>query len=113
MTDSIHIQSLTTMAIIGIHEWEQKIRQKLLIDITLYLDLRACQDDLNNSVDYASLCEVVTNFIESQSFRLIETVAEQVITLIKERFGVTRVQLTVSKPHAVNNARNVAVTLIR
>ncbi len=113
MTDILHITGLTIKTRIGIHEWEQRILQVLLIDIRIDIDLSACNNRLENTMDYDALCQRVTTFVESQNFSLIETVAEQVAELIKEDIKVTKVMVSVSKPHAVKNATNISIIVNR
>ena len=98
---------------IGVHDWEQRISQKLLLDISIPVDLSRCNDELSNTIDYDALCQCVTTFVESNAFTLIETVAEQVAQLIKETFNVAQLTVSVSKPHAVKNAGNICVTVNR
>lgn len=111
--DSLIIQSLSVQTQIGVYAWEQKIKQQLLIDITIPSDFRACNDELSDTLDYDALCKQVTLFIESKSFQLIEYVANSVAQLIKDAFGVEQVTVAVAKPHAVKNAGMVKVSVTR
>ena len=111
--DLIYISALSTMTHIGIHAWEQKIKQQLLFDIQIPIDLTKCNGQLINTIDYAKLCEYITTFVESNAFSLIETVAEKVAELIKKEFNVMQLTLSVSKPRAIKNAGNVSVTITR
>jgi dihydroneopterin aldolase len=111
--DQLNITGLSVSTKIGAYAWEQRINQRLLIDITLSLDVSNCLDDLDKTIDYAALCQKVTAFVESKSFVLIETVAEEVAQLIKESYLIEHVTIRVSKPHAVKNANNVSITVIR
>ena len=113
MIDTLRISALSINTRIGVHEWEQRISQKLLLDISIPVDLSTCNNELTNTIDYFALCQRVTEFVESNAFTLIETVAEQVATLIKETFKVTNLTVTVCKPHAVGNAGNICVTVSR
>ncbi len=113
MNDSLRISALNISTRIGIHEWEQRILQKVLLDIHIPLDLSACNNDITKTIDYAALCQCVTEYIESNSFSLIETLAENVAELIKTTFNVATLTLSVSKPHAVNNAGNICVSISR
>ena len=113
MTDILSISSLSIATHIGVHDWEQRILQQLLLDISIPIDLSCCHNELANTIDYDALCQNVTAFIESNSFTLIETVAEQVAARIKEAFHVSQVTVSVSKPHAVKNAGMVRVTVTR
>lgn len=111
--DSLSITALSANTRIGVHAWEQRISQRLLLDIHIPADLSACDDDINKTLDYDKLCQEVTKYIESNSFNLIETVANSVAKLIKEEFNVTEVRVSVSKPHAIKNASDVRVTVVR
>lgn len=113
MKDSLRITALSVATQIGIHAWEQRITQKLLLDITIPVDLSTCNNELANTVDYEALCQLVTTFVESNAFTLIETVAEQVAQLVKDAFNVSALTVSVSKPHAIKNAGNICVTVNR
>lgn len=111
--DTLHIKALKVSTKIGVYSWEQRINQQLLIDMSINTDLSACNEDINNTIDYAALCETVTHFVESNSFQLIETVANEIAALIQNQFKVTQISVTVSKPHAIKNAANIEVTVNR
>ncbi len=113
MTDTLRISALSANTRIGIHAWEQRISQKLLLDITIPIDLNEFNNELANTLDYDALCQSVTTLLESQAFGLIETVAEQVASHIKNTFNVKQLTVSVSKPHAVKNAGNICVTITR
>ena len=111
--DNIQISKLRIETRIGIHAWEQKILQTLLLDIYIPLDLSICKNDLNNTIDYARLAEECTNYIASHAFTLLETVAEQLAKHLKNCFAINSVTICVSKPHAICNAANISVTITR
>ena len=111
--DMLRISKLSTMSRIGIHAWEQRILQSLLFDIEIPSDFSTCEDQLEKTIDYDQLCQRITVFVETNAFKLIETVAEKVAQLIKEEFHVDAVTVCVSKPHAIKNAGNVSVTIKR
>jgi len=111
--DKLDILALSVNTRIGIHAWEQRISQRLLIDISMSTDLTTCKNKLANTIDYDKVCERVTTFLESNAFTLIETVAENLAQLIKEEFKVTQLTVRVSKPHAIKNAGNISVSIDR
>ncbi len=111
--DSIQIKALTVATHIGVHAWEQKILQRLSIDITIPSDFSQCNDTLANIIDYERLCHFVTNYVESNSFQLIETVADKLAALIKAEFNIAQLTLSVSKPQAIKNAGDIRVTVNR
>jgi dihydroneopterin aldolase len=113
--DMLYISGLEIDTIIGIHDWEQNIKQTLVIDIEIACEITqaAETDDISKACDYAAISEHVTRFVESNHFQLIETVAEQTAQLILREFKVPRVKLCISKPGAVGNAQNVGIRIER
>ncbi|MFC3908523.1 dihydroneopterin aldolase [Legionella dresdenensis] len=111
--DNLIITGLAVETRIGTYEWEQHINQKLLLDLVIPIDCANCEEDLSKTLDYARLCECITNYIESNSFQLIETVAERVAALVKSEFHVETVSVKVSKPNSVKNAANIQVAVTR
>lgn len=111
--DSLNIKALSVATKIGVYAWEQSIKQQLLLDITIPADFSACEENLANTVDYDALCKRVTEFVESQSFQLIETVADKVACLIKQEFKIIQLSVAVIKPHAVKNAGTIQVVVNR
>ena len=111
--DTLNIKALNVATKIGVHAWEQRINQQLLIDITIPGDFSACEDNLANTIDYGVVCQTVTEFVQSKSFQLIESVADSVAHLIKQEFKVTQLTVAVSKPHAIKNAGTIQVVVNR
>ncbi len=113
MQDQLEIIGLTVLTHIGVYAWEQRIRQTLRLDLTIPMNTALTNDTLASTLDYDALCQCVTQFIEDQSFQLIETVAENVADLILTTFHVPHVHVCVTKPHAIKNAEHVRVSIHR
>lgn len=113
--DMIYIKGLKVDTIIGIYDWEQRTRQRVVLDINIELDLShaAKTDDISNTCNYASISEQVTEYIQNSHFQLIETLAEQTAELIFRQFAIPKLSLRVSKPGAVGNADAVGVLIER
>lgn len=111
--DSLEIKALSVMTCIGVYSWEQKIAQRLLIDIIIPSDFNGCNDELAQTLDYSKLCQTVTEFVESNRFNLIETVASRIAELIKNEFKVAKLTVSVAKPGAIKNAADIRVTITR
>jgi len=111
--DTLIITALSVNTQIGVLAWEQRIKQKLLIDIAIPMDFTQCEDDLAKTIDYSELCKAVTDYVESKSFQLIESVANEVASLIQQKFNVSEITISVNKPHAVKNAGAIQVVANR
>lgn len=112
--DSLEIKRLKVNARIGVHEWEKRIIQPLYCDISIPISFNDLNDDnLGSVLDYALLCQKVTAFVESTQYQLLETLANQLAIFIKNTFGLTKVTVSISKPHAVENAGDIQITVHR
>lgn len=111
--DTLKINSLSVHTKIGIYEWEQRINQNLILNITIPFDFSRCEDKIEDTIDYDAVCQLITEYVESKSFQLIETVANEIATLIKQHFNVNSVTVSVSKPHAIKNAGPIEVIVSR
>jgi dihydroneopterin aldolase len=113
--DIVFIEQLNVITTIGAFEWEQTIQQKLVFDIELAWDNRksAKSDDVNDCLSYADVSDAVIEHVTSQSFALVERVAEEVANLLMTRFNTPWVKIKLSKPGAVVHAANVGVIIER
>jgi len=115
MGDVIFLRDLKTETVIGIYDWERKIRQTLSFDFEFPGDIRraAKSDHIDDTLNYKSVAKRVLAFVETTEYQLIETLAEHVAQLILREFGIEWVKVTVSKPGAVRGSRDVGVTITR
>jgi dihydroneopterin aldolase len=100
---------------IGVYDWEQEIKQKLVLDIEMAHDNRPAgkSDDVTDALDYSQVSEAVITHIEQGRFLLVERVAEEVAEIIMSRFAVPWVKIRLAKPGAVAQARAVGVVIER
>jgi 7,8-dihydroneopterin aldolase/epimerase/oxygenase len=113
--DKIFIHALKTEAIVGIFDWERQVKQTVLIDIEFSADIRkaALSDSIDDTLNYKGVAKRVLTLVEVSSFHLVETLAERIAMLILQDFGVAWVSITLSKPGAIRNSRDVGVMLER
>ncbi len=113
--DRVFLSKLEIEAVIGIHPWEREVRQRLVLDLELATDASAVAagDDIALAVDYSAVAERVTAFIQQGEYRLLETLAEETATMLREEFGVGWLRLRVGKPGAVPAAEAVGVEIER
>ena len=113
--DTVFIEQLEVVTTIGAYDWEQDIKQKLVLDIEMAHDNRPAgkSDDVNDALDYAQVSQAVLGHIENGQFALVERVAEEVAELIMTRFSAPWVRITLTKPGAVPQAKGVGVVIER
>ena len=113
--DIVFIRDLQVDTVIGIYDWERKIRQTISLDIDMATDIRkaAKTDNIDDTLSYKSVAKRLIAFIESSDYELVEALAEKICSIIREEFNVPWVRLTLHKPGAVRGARSVGVTIER
>lgn len=101
MSDVIKISGIEAKGFNGVLEKERKRGQKFLVDVELYLPLKNLNDQLNKTVNYAEVAQVVKNQITGDPRMLIETLAEDIAREILKKFKrIKRVKVVVHKPNA-------------
>ncbi len=115
MTDHVFIEGLEIDTLIGIYDWERRIRQTLVLDIEMAFDNRvpAATDDIALTLNYKSVSKRLIEYVGQSSFGLVETLAERCAQIILDEFAVSKVRLKLSKPGAVRGARAVGVMIER
>lgn len=114
--DKIIIQGLKTKCIIGDYDWERKRPQKIILDLELETDLErvAKKDELTpDMLDYSRLAKEVLHLVEKSSYRLIETLAEEIAKLCLKKFPIESVKITLAKPAAIKAAGAAIVEIYR
>jgi len=113
--DTIFLRGLEVQATIGIFEWERGAPQTVMIDLEMASDVAraAAADSIDATLNYRTVAQRLVAFAEASQFALVETLAEALARIIITEFDVQSVRLSVSKPGAVDNARDVGVTIER
>lgn len=113
--DKVFIEQLEVITTIGVYDWEQEIKQKLILDIEMAHDNATAgkSDDVADALDYSKVSEAVLNHIENGRFLLVERVAEEVAAIIQQQFNVPWVKIRLAKPGAVPQAKSVGVVIER
>ncbi|HET7932412.1 MAG TPA: dihydroneopterin aldolase [Rhodanobacteraceae bacterium] len=113
--DVVFIEGLSIETVIGIYDWERRIRQPVVLDIEMGFDNTrpAASDAIGDTLDYKAISKRLIGFVEAASFQLVETLAERCAAILREEFGVAWVRLKLSKPGAVRGAKAVGVVVER
>ena len=113
--DIVFIRDLRVDAVIGINEWEQRIKQTVRIDLEMGADVRgaAQSDAIEDTLDYKTVAKRVIAYVEASRFGLIETLAERLAELLLEEFDIPWLRVTLGKPGAVRGSREVGVIIER
>jgi len=111
--DIIFIKRLKIETYLGIYDWEQIKKQPIVLNIKIGLNNKAMTtNNINDTINYKDVYEKIIAFVETGKIHLIETLAEQVASLILENFSTNYVKIQITKPKALKNAI-AGITIVR
>ena len=116
--DRIFLRGMRFMACHGVLPHEREVPQPFEVDVEMGLDLRAAgeSDDLDDTVNYAEVYDVVSTVLTVTAKKLIEALAEEIAEDLLRDFDALRwVRVTVHKPAAPIDGifSDVGVTILR
>lgn len=107
----IRIKNLRLRTVIGIFDWERKIKQDVVINVTYRLDGSAVRevDAIESTVDYKSLTKTIIYEVERSEFFLIEKLAQHVLGIVMRNDRIVEAVVEVDKPNALHYSDSVSV----
>ena len=113
--DIVFIEDLRIETVIGLYDWERRVRQTLSFDIEMAFDntAAAADDDIALTLNYKEVSKRLIDYVGASRFGLVETLAERCVAIIREEFAVRWVRLKLSKLGAVRGAKAVGVCIER
>jgi dihydroneopterin aldolase len=114
-TDVIFLTGLTTDCIIGIWDWERRVKQKVVVDLEMAADIAAAAatDSIADTLDYKKVAKRLLQFIAESEFQLVETLTERIAELVVTEFGVSWVRVRLNKQGAIRGSRDVGIQIER
>ena len=113
--DLLHIHDFKIMTIVGMHTWEQQTQQSVMLDIDIACDCKelAQTDQIDQAINYDTVCEYLLTHFKEEKTALIETLAEKIAQSLLRLTGSSEIYLKLSKPGATRYAKTIAVSLHR
>ena len=113
--DIVFINVLRVETIIGIYDWERKVRQTISLDLEMGTDIRksASTDAIEDTLNYKAVAKRLIAFVEESEYQLVETLAERIAEIVLDEFDVPWLKLTVHMPGAERGSRDVGVMIER
>ena len=101
--DEIRIDMLEVFAHHGVLEEERQKGQVFYVNAVLYTDIHTAgrEDNLFYSVDYSEVCQFITEWMQKNTFQLLETVAEKLSKAVLIKYDkIVALDLEIRKPQA-------------
>ncbi len=113
--DIIYLSELKIETVIGIWDWERKIKQEVVINLEMGADIaRAAEtDQIDDTLNYKAVAKRLIQYVGDSEFQLVETLAERIAGIIRDEFDVPWVKVKINKRGAIRGARDVGVLIER
>ena len=88
--DIIYLSELKIETVIGIWDWERKIKQEVVINLEMGADIaRAAESDqIDDTLNYKAVAKRLIQYVGDSEFQLVETLAERIAGIIRDEFDV-------------------------
>ena len=99
MKDRIFIKNLTLLSRIGLTKRERQRKQKVIVDLEIFVDLRDAgrTDDMGRTINYKKILEQAKKIASVREYKLLERLAEDIASNLLETFPADRVEVTLKK----------------
>ena len=113
--DIIYLRDLRIDAVIGVYDWERRMKQTVILDLEMAADIgkAANSDHIDDALNYKAVAKRLIRFVEESEFELVETLAERIAEIVLGEFNVSWCRLTLNKKGAVRYVRDVGVIIER
>lgn len=113
--DIIFLGGLEVETVIGIYDWERKIKQTVVLDLEMAWDIKqaAATDDISHALDYKAVTERIVAIVEGSEFFLVETLIETISSQLRNEFGIPWLKIILNKKGAISRARDVGIIIER
>jgi dihydroneopterin aldolase len=100
--DRILVTGIRALGTHGVLPEEQSRPQPFEVDVELGVELKDAgdSDDLEDTVDYAAICEAVSRIVKTERYQLLERLATRIAEVCCADDRVESVVVTVRKLHA-------------
>jgi len=110
----IFLRNLTLSTSIGIHKAELEARQRLFINVELFLTPQAdAGDDIGQVLDYDKVRRGIVKLTEARHYNLQETLVEEIVALCFAQKGVLAVRVSTEKPDVYADCDGVGYEVFR
>lgn len=108
----IIIKNYIAKTILGVYPEEKIKPREILVNLVIYFDgnLAAENDDLNSTIDYDLIGELIDTLTWQKKYDLIETLVVKIGNELLNKFAlIKQVKVNIVKPKILNKAESVAV----
>ena len=111
----VFVRDLSIMAVLGIHEHEKLVAQRVIINIDLTVKERGgpLDDNIANVVSYEKVVDHIKDIVARGHVNLVETLAELIAGRCLENSWVLGARVRIEKPDIIAEAASVGIEIER
>jgi 7,8-dihydroneopterin aldolase/epimerase/oxygenase len=111
----IFLKNFETRISMGIHDFEKKTRQRIMVNVDLFLEpeARIERDHISETVDYDFLRREIAVLAESGHFHLQETFCEKILATCLAKPGVVAVRVSSEKLDVYPDCESIGFEIFR
>ncbi|NPV28704.1 MAG: dihydroneopterin aldolase [Firmicutes bacterium] len=100
--DKIILNGMEFYGYHGVLPGEQELGQRFIVDVEIscHLNFPARLDELEETIDYQEVFELVRGIVQEERYNLIEALAERIAQAVLGKYTAEEVLVRVKKPHA-------------
>ena len=105
MTINIKLNNIKLYGYHGLGKYEKEIGQPFEIDVITKCNININNDKIENTLDYSILYSDVKRIFFSKKYNLIESLAHQIVSELKEKYKLKEIIVKIRKPNAPIDGR--------
>ena len=111
----IFLKNFETRLSIGIHDFEKQARQRVIVNVDLYIDPngKVERDHIDETVDYDFVRREIAALADSGHFNLQETFCERIVAICLARPGVLAARVSSEKLDVYPDCESVGFEIFR
>ena len=115
MSFDINISKIKCSGRHGIYDQEKQNDQEFLVDININIS-DFSEDNINNTLNYEEIVDLVIKIVNTESYDLIETLAKQISQQIVFKYAkseaiIQEIMVTVHKPDTILKDRTEGISV--
>lgn len=109
----VFIEDLELYTLIGVHDFERVEKQRVIVSLEMECNLTKASrsDDVADTLDYGVISEKLAQLADTCSYKLLEALAADMMSVVFDLFEPKDLSLTVEKPDIIPNAKSVGITM--
>lgn len=108
----IFLHELSLMASIGFHEFERAARQRILVNVDLFVPIALASsagDDVSELLDYDRVRAGIQRLVAERHYNLQETLIDQILSLCLSFPQVVGARVSTQKPDVYPDCKTVGI----